>query len=122
MRTGLDGALAVTVRFKGLVNPKDEDDNEREYRTYRTSIVRASDDANRARSFSKPGGSTGIAVLPFAPAAAAAADKDCRSSSGSCCRCWNNRAEWIEDWGALSGRRRAVKRFGGRAKASVYSV
>jgi hypothetical protein len=47
--------------------------------THRTSIVRTSGDAKRARSFSKAGGSTGTAVLPFAAAAAAAAaDNDCR--------------------------------------------
>jgi hypothetical protein len=52
--------------------------HERGNGTHRTSIIRASDDAKRARSFSKAGGSTGTAVLPFAAAAAAAADNACR--------------------------------------------
>jgi hypothetical protein len=90
----------------------------RELGTHRTSIIRASGDARRARSFSKAGGSTGTAVLPFA----AAADNDCRSSVESFCRCCSKSAEWIVDWGALSGRRRDVKRFGGRAKTRVYNV
>jgi hypothetical protein len=87
--------------------------------------VRASEDARRARSFSKAGGSTGTAVLPFAAAADGDDDDDdddWRSSGRSCCRCCSNSAEWIVDCGALSGRRRAVKRFGGRAKARVYNV
>jgi hypothetical protein len=33
--------------------------------THRTSIVRASEDARRARSFSRAGVSTGVAVLPL---------------------------------------------------------
>jgi hypothetical protein len=128
MRTGLDDTLTVTT-VRRLNQSKDDDEDDMLMRasiagkpdsgTHRTSIVRASDDAKRARSFSKAGGSTGNAVLPFA---ATAADNDCRSSSGSFCRCCSNSAEWIVGWGALSGRRRDVKRFGGRAKTSMYDV
>jgi hypothetical protein len=86
--------------------------------THRTSIVRASEDARRARSFSRAGGSTGVDVLPLpSPLAAAAAEDDIVWW----CSC-SNSAEWIADCGALSGRRRVVKRFGGRANARVYNV
>lgn len=93
MRTGLDDALAVTAvqGFKrsnqSKDNDEDDDDDDEstagkpDSGTHRTSIIRASDDAKRARSFSKAGGSTSTAVLPFA--ATAAADSECRSSSGS---------------------------------------
>jgi hypothetical protein len=88
MRTGLDGALAITGGsfkvLKEIDNPRTRMDDERaiagkrkQNATHRTSMVRASDDAKRAKSFSIAGGSTGTAVLPFAVAAAAAADNDC---------------------------------------------
>jgi hypothetical protein len=44
--------------------------------TYRTSIVRVSEDARRARSFSTAGGSSGMAVLPFAPVVVVVFDDD----------------------------------------------
>ena len=84
--------------------PRDEDERELSWvagGTHRTSIMRASEDARRARSFSRAGGSTGTAVFPLALPLAAAAD-DTESLGRSCCCCCCNSAEWIADCGELS--------------------
>jgi hypothetical protein len=76
-------------------------------------MVRASEDARRARSFSRAGG---ITVLSLA-LAAAAVDADIGERLFV-----RTRAAWITFCGALSGRRRVVKRFGGRAKERAYRM
>ena len=79
-------------------------------KTHRTSIVRASKDARRARSFSRPGGSSGIAAPPLAVEVVVVVD-DMKSRRKSTAR--------IADCEALIGRWSVVKRFGGRANARV---
>ena len=75
---------------------------EREKGPHRTSIVRASEDAKRARSFSSPGGRTSCVPMD---------DLSFRAS-----------AAWIADCGAFSGRCNAVKRLGGRANTELYKM
>jgi hypothetical protein len=90
-------------------NSGSEDDRRRgRCSTHRTSMVRASEDARRVRSFSSAGGRTGWVPAPVDELLPLLL----RASS----------AAWIVDCGAFNGRCNAVKRLGGRARTMLYKM